>query len=608
MVASLTPPPKLQFFDSNGDPLVGGKLYSYAAGTTTPQATYVDYAGVSTNTNPVILDSRGEANVWLKTNPYKLVLKSSTDVEIWTVDNIYPQLTQADLNIFASSSGSSLVGYIQGGTNSVATTVQSKLREVVSVFDFMTAAQIASVRARNGVEDVTSAIQNAINYFTTGQGTVFFPGGLYKVTSTITIAQNRVHLVGQGIYATQISFAPTANGSCFSFTAGASSLYQCSLRNMNFRSGDNTYVKTAISLNDIREFELVDVEVGGSVVAVPGSTFWSDATNSSRGLYTTGREALSVQRFKAYADKPIVLGPNTNFASIDTDHFHFQDCFLAAANNPCVTALDGVQLSNVTFDGYQTWNLGTHGFYWLATTAAAASHNLSFNNVRSEQGLSSTAYMFYINDSTNGIYNVSINNCRMDSARNGIYARAVIDLSINNSVYAGTAGTTALNVSATVNGININNFYAVGGSSATLTGQYLVSGNPSFDGTSPLPTNAIYANTQSLAQIETTAAVKGYRLAVANNATGTVRGANLVAGFLTLVDDRAICGRVALYGSNGVSELDFSAGGQYSVTINTAGQTNIYWDAGTSTYVVQNKTGADRVYYLTLTGTYSAIT
>jgi len=85
---SISPTPKLQFFDANGDPLVGGKLYTYAAGTTTPLASYTDSTGVSANTNPIILDSRGEANVWLGAAIYKFALYTSVNVLIWTVDNI----------------------------------------------------------------------------------------------------------------------------------------------------------------------------------------------------------------------------------------------------------------------------------------------------------------------------------------------------------------------------------------------------------------------------------------------------------------------------------------------------------------------------------------
>jgi hypothetical protein len=88
MTAALTPPPKIQFFANDGTPLVGGKLYTYAAGTTTPLATYVSYAGTTANTNPVILDSRGEADVWLDSALYKLALYDADNALIWTVDNI----------------------------------------------------------------------------------------------------------------------------------------------------------------------------------------------------------------------------------------------------------------------------------------------------------------------------------------------------------------------------------------------------------------------------------------------------------------------------------------------------------------------------------------
>jgi hypothetical protein len=87
-MATLTPVIKAQFFDSNGDPLVGGKLYSYEAGTDVPLATYTDSTGTQMNTNPIILNARGEANVWVGVDLYKFRLKTSTDVEIWTVDNV----------------------------------------------------------------------------------------------------------------------------------------------------------------------------------------------------------------------------------------------------------------------------------------------------------------------------------------------------------------------------------------------------------------------------------------------------------------------------------------------------------------------------------------
>ncbi|MEI6801160.1 MAG: DUF4183 domain-containing protein [Pseudomonadota bacterium] len=82
-----------QFFDNNGAPLTGGKLYTYAAGTTTPQATYTANTGATAHSNPIILDSAGRVpsggEIWLATGvSYKFVLKTSVDTQIWSADNI----------------------------------------------------------------------------------------------------------------------------------------------------------------------------------------------------------------------------------------------------------------------------------------------------------------------------------------------------------------------------------------------------------------------------------------------------------------------------------------------------------------------------------------
>ena len=95
-MALLSPNPKQQFFGANGQPLVGGKIYTYEAGTTTPIATYVDAAGVTQNTNPIILDSRGMCSIWLlSTVSYKYVVTDADDVLQFTTDNIGVTLTTA---------------------------------------------------------------------------------------------------------------------------------------------------------------------------------------------------------------------------------------------------------------------------------------------------------------------------------------------------------------------------------------------------------------------------------------------------------------------------------------------------------------------------------
>lgn len=86
-MANLMPLPKMRFTNA-GRPLVGGKVFFYVAGTTTPKNTFKDRSQATANTNPVILDSNGEADIWLEVGYYKVVLKTSNDVTIWTADRI----------------------------------------------------------------------------------------------------------------------------------------------------------------------------------------------------------------------------------------------------------------------------------------------------------------------------------------------------------------------------------------------------------------------------------------------------------------------------------------------------------------------------------------
>lgn len=90
----LSPVLRQKFFGNDGNPLNGGKLFTYIAGTTTKQGTFRDANGAGANTNPVILDYRGEADVWIPPNVgFKFVLAPANDTDpptnpLWTVDNV----------------------------------------------------------------------------------------------------------------------------------------------------------------------------------------------------------------------------------------------------------------------------------------------------------------------------------------------------------------------------------------------------------------------------------------------------------------------------------------------------------------------------------------
>ncbi len=85
-MAVVMPPGKQAYYNTAGAPLVGGRIRTFAAGTSTPKATFSDAAGTIPNTNPVVLDARGEATVYWS-GAYKVQLEDSLGAVLWTVDN-----------------------------------------------------------------------------------------------------------------------------------------------------------------------------------------------------------------------------------------------------------------------------------------------------------------------------------------------------------------------------------------------------------------------------------------------------------------------------------------------------------------------------------------
>ena len=117
MSAELAPLATPQFLDLNGNPLSGGLLYTYEAGSTTPKAVYKNLAADDPHSNPIILNSRGEPPTDLRvfSGSYKFVLNDSSDVTIWTRDNVQ---TIADI---ISSTGALAVNNNLSDLNNVAT-------------------------------------------------------------------------------------------------------------------------------------------------------------------------------------------------------------------------------------------------------------------------------------------------------------------------------------------------------------------------------------------------------------------------------------------------------------------------------------------------------
>ena len=190
-----------QFFDNNGVPLAGGLIYTYLAGTSTPEATYTSSTGVTAHANPIVLDAAGRiatGEVWLTSGiDYKFLVKTSANVQLGSYDNI-PSINDftsiyAELaNTTNPAFGDALVGFRQSNSagnlsGAVGRTVHQKLQESVSVKDFGAVG--------DGVTDDTLAIQAAIDSLA---GTIYFPDGTYITSATLVMDNNNQTLQGSG--------------------------------------------------------------------------------------------------------------------------------------------------------------------------------------------------------------------------------------------------------------------------------------------------------------------------------------------------------------------------------------------------------------------------
>lgn len=99
-MATLATNVSFQCFGLDGKPLAGGKVYSYAAGTTTNKATYTTMAGTVENPNPVILDQNGKAKIFLGDGAYRLRILDSNDALVDDIDQISRYVTQSEFASF----------------------------------------------------------------------------------------------------------------------------------------------------------------------------------------------------------------------------------------------------------------------------------------------------------------------------------------------------------------------------------------------------------------------------------------------------------------------------------------------------------------------------
>lgn len=242
-MANLSPISPFRAFDGNGDPLTGGKLYTYEAGTTTPKATYTDSTEATPHANPIILNSSGYAGsdatplgVWLGDGGYKFVLKTSADVTLWTIDNV-------------------------GGDASTAFGGQS--------YDSNTNLNVTSVYANAVINQTAAGTLSLLPVATAGEGFYFIVRK--STSSTVTIDPNASETINGS---STVSLTNDAIIYCDGTKWLTLLMAPVTLSGNNTFAGTNTFSGTATFSNDV--------------------TFTGDILTPSDGTLTIASGAITV--------------------------------------------------------------------------------------------------------------------------------------------------------------------------------------------------------------------------------------------------------------------------------------------------------------------------
>lgn len=218
--------PKQLFEDVNWNPAFGGKIFTYAAGTLTPKATYQDVALTIANTNPTLANTRGEVLMY-GDGAYRVILKDVAGNIIYDIDAVESSRSMVDSlsSALAGFSGSSMIGWMRSGFGSVFRQVFEKLSETVSFADF---GAIAGATTDQSVQ-----MQRAFDYIKLRGGTLRAECGIYLGRIDFSGNKKTVLFKGNGT-----EFRP--------FSIAQNEVFYC-----NNSTGTGTYADSNVIFNDV---------------------------------------------------------------------------------------------------------------------------------------------------------------------------------------------------------------------------------------------------------------------------------------------------------------------------------------------------------------------
>jgi hypothetical protein len=412
-----------QFFDNNGNPLTGGKLYSYVAGTTTPQATYTSSAGTVAHSNPIILDAGGRVpggEIWLTDGlQYKFVLKNATDVLIGTYDNIIGinsnfvnfltetevQTATASQTVFTLTTmqyqpGTNNLTVYVDGVNQIDGSTYSYVETSSTVITFTAGLHVGALVKFTTAQTLSTGVTDA-------SLVTYTPAGTGAVPTTVQAKLRQ--------YVSPLDFGAVGNGTIndtaaiLAAIATGKPVNLCGLTYLIDGSG----LLSNASIIDITTPTIIYGEGGGFNIKVPISSASNiTAFNIQNSFYASDTSFTMVQ-----STAGTQLAPQNIFSLVTTTSFQLNNCKLNGsalafdANNiycygikvDGAASISGVVVQDCSFLGL------LYGFVSMVTFTGVAD-GMRFIGANSFQNISGDALEF---NAPNG----TMVNILVDSAR-----------------------------------------------------------------------------------------------------------------------------------------------------------------------------------------------
>jgi hypothetical protein len=346
---TLMPAPVFTGLDANGNPVAGGLLYTYEAGTTTPATTYSDVGLTVANANPVVLDSAGRATVFLTPgSSYKFLLNTSAGATVWTADNVSAVPTSASSLDVVGTAGTTLaagqVVYLSDGSGGTTAgrwyladadqTYSSSLAPAIGIaLAALTAGESGTIRTGGLIADLSGLTAGTAYYVSATAG---------ALTNT---PPAKARLVGTAQTTTTLLLTPPVSTATLASGTASSSTY---LR------GDLTWAAVAAdiglaSVNDGRLTATAGTPVTTADVSGATSVYFTPYCGNSLALYdgarwyvrTFSEITISLSGFTASRPYDIFAYDNAGAVAIETLVWSS-----ATARATAITRQDGVYVKS----------------------------------------------------------------------------------------------------------------------------------------------------------------------------------------------------------------------------------------------------------------------